>query len=395
MKLQDNGNLVVLDSNNQTVWSSSVFGDGGYTYLVKFKFRFLTCEKPGERENKTKLLKSNSRSTIENGERIVCANDISSVEIKLNELYLNNKKVTVNQKAVNVSKIFLDDNGELILFDTQNKSFWKSNTRGSPGVYNVTLHNSGNITIYDTKTNNVIYNSLWNNLTFIREIDDPKNLKLIVPLDFYPLFEDFRWNKVASAAQKIKTIAIIGGKYQRPTEKPNVNYERAIRKLKNAGVEIIGHVNTQGRSKNEIKKDIKSYFAWDIQIRPNGIFLKGQIENLKELKELQEYVANNFGKDAKVISADPKVINGKAKLNYTSENLTMSIQSKSDAKISLIRNFEKAAFEKDIEKFIINFQASNISYIYFTDGSDFESLSSYFDKEIEILASKQKKIPKF
>jgi hypothetical protein len=73
----------------------------------------------------------------------------------------------------------------------------------------------------------------------------------------------------------------------------------------------------------------------------------------------------------------------------------MSIQSKSDAKISLIRNFEKAAFEKDIEKFIINFQASNISYIYLTDGSDFESLSSYFDKEIEILASKQKKIPKF
>jgi hypothetical protein len=317
---------------------------------------------------------------------------MSSVEIKSNELYINNTKVTFNKKAVNVSKIFIDDNGELILFDTQNKSFWKSNTRGSPGVYNVTLHNSGNITIYDTKSNNVIYNSLWNNLTFIREIDDPKNLKLIVPLDFYPLFDDFRWNKVASAAQKIKTIAIIGGKYQRPTENPNVNYERAIRKLKNAGVEIIGHVNTQGRSNNQIKTDIKSYFGWDIQIRPNGIFLKGQIENFKEL---QEYVANNFGKDVKVISPDPKVINGKAKVNHESENFTISIQSKSTAKISLIKKFEKTAFEKDIEKFIENFQASNINYIYLTDGSDFESLSSYFDKEIEILASKQKKIPKF
>ena len=307
-----------------------------------------------------------------------------------------NSKSTQNENSKTITDSYrVDDTNTSLRKNSQNQMgdiVYKD--------YNVSLSDSGNITVFNNKNKSIVYNKNWLNFNFETEIDDPKNLKLIVPIYFYPQFEDSNWNRVASVAQKIKTIAIVGDKNEKSIDiKDNPNYYREIKKLKNAGVEIIGHVNTKERNNNQIKRDIKSYFGWDIQIRPNGIFLKGQIENLKDL---QEYVANNFGKDAKVISADPevisadpKVINGKANVNYISENFKMSIQPKGIAKISLIKNFKEEDFEKDIEKLIENFQASNINYIYLTDGSNFESLSSYFDKEIEILASKQKKISKF
>ena len=294
------------------------------------------------------------------------------------------KKLEQNKISTkNISKFLIDDYGDLVLFDIQNKSIWKSNTRSLPGVYNVSLCDTGNITIFNNKNKSLIYNVNWINYNFETEIDDPKNLKLIVPLDFYPNFEDSQWNRVALAAQKIKILAIIQGKYERPVDVPNVNYERAIRKLKNAGVDIFGHVNV--RNINQIKKDIKTYLSWDAQIRPTGIFLKGQIENLKEL---HEYVDKNFGKEIKVISQQG--INSKNLNNLNIEHYTGRLE---EDKIALIRNLNKK--NDEIEKLINDLQKENIRYIYLTDKSSFDILPSYFDKEIEILASKQRKISKF
>jgi hypothetical protein len=227
-----------------------------------------------------KILKSNTRNILKNGEKLESKNGKLFLSIENNNLYLNKNKLKVNNhEDIPILELLIDDYGEIILFGNKNKIIWKSNTRGLPGVYNVSLSDSGNKTVFNNKNKSIVYNKNWLNFNFETEIDDPKNLKLIVPIWFFPLFDDFRWNKVASVAQKIKTIAIVGDQNDIKYIIKSHNYERAIRKLKNARVEIIGHVNTQGRSNNQIKTDIKSYFGWDIQIRPNGIFLKGQIEN--------------------------------------------------------------------------------------------------------------------
>jgi hypothetical protein len=354
------------------------------------EFRLIPCLGVNIRELNVKILKSNTRNTLKNGENLESKHRNSSLELKKNKLYLNNVTLKVNNKEANFSKLFIDDYGEIILFGKQNKTIWKSNTRGLLGVYNVSLSDSGNITVFNNKNKSIVYNKNWLNFNFETEIDDPKNLKLIVPIYFYPKYDDLQWNRVASVAQKIKTIAIVGDENEKSIEKLNDNYVKSIKKLKSAGVEIIGHVNTQGRNYNQIKTDIKSYFAWDIQIRPNGIFLKGQIENLKEL---QEYVANNFGKDTKIISTDSKADNRKFS-NYPIESFQMTSQSNKVEKIAFIRNLKN---ETELENVIQKVKESDIRYIYLTDKSDFKSLptSTYFDKEIKILESEQRKISLF
>jgi hypothetical protein len=393
MKLLNDGRLVVCNAIGEEIWESSLFRNMSFalTFLkIKMEFRLIPCLGVNIRELNVKILKSNTRNTLKNGENLESKHRNSSLELKKNKLYLNNVTLKVNNKEANFSKLFIDDYGEIILFGKQNKTIWKSNTRGLLGVYNVSLSDSGNITVFNNKNKSIVYNKNWLNFNFETEIDDPKNLKLIVPIYFYPKYDDLQWNRVASVAQKIKTIAIVGDENEKSIEKLNDNYVKSIKKLKSAGVEIIGHVNTQGRNYNQIKTDIKSYFAWDIQIRPNGIFLKGQIENLKEL---QEYVANNFGKDTKIISTDSKADNRKFS-NYPIESFQMTSQSNKVEKIAFIRNLKN---ETELENVIQKVKESDIRYIYLTDKSDFKSLptSTYFDKEIKILESEQRKISLF
>jgi hypothetical protein len=393
MNLTDDGRLIVVNLYKKIMWESTP-NNGlsvGISYFFKMEFRLIPCLGVNIRELTVKILKSNTRNTLKNGEKLKSKSGKLFLSIENNNLYLNKSKLKVNNhEDIPILELLIDDYGEIILFGKQNKTIWKSNTRGLPGVYNVSLSDSGNITVFNNKNKSIVYNKNWLNFNFETEIDDPKNLKLIVPIYFYPKYDDLQWNRVASVAQKIKTIAIVGDENEKSIEKPNDNYVKSIKKLKSAGVEIIGHVNTQGRNYNQIKTDIKSYFAWDIQIRPNGIFLKGQIENLKEL---QEYVANNFGKDTKIISTDSKADNRKFS-NYPIESFQMTSQSNKVEKIAFIRNLKN---ETELENVIQKVKESDIRYIYLTDKSDFKSLptSTYFDKEIKILESEQRKISLF
>jgi hypothetical protein len=70
----------------------------------------------------------------------------------------------------------------------------------------------------------------------------------------------------------------------------------------------------------------------------------------------------------------------------------MTSQSKNVEKIIFIRNLKN---EKELENVIQIAKESDIRYIYLTDKSDFKSLPTYFDKEIQILESKQRKISLF
>ena len=91
------------------------------------------------------------------------------------------------------------------------------------------------------KSNSLIYSKIWTNKTFNNEIDDPRNLKMIVSLYIYQRYDDKDWNKIAKAASMIDIIVIININKGPGAGEPNVNYQKGIFKLKCGGVVVLGY----------------------------------------------------------------------------------------------------------------------------------------------------------
>ena len=228
-------------------------------------------------------------------------------------------------------------------------------------------------------------------------------MKLFVPLEIFPLYDDQNWNKVADAARKVKISVVIGGKEKGTVDStPNANYERAVRKLKSSGAEILGYVTTNNgnREITNIKSDIRKYFKWDEQIRVHGIYLMGSnsLQNTSYFSEIYQFVKQNFGQNKKLVISNGQNIKEFVSITDAAvvfDDTDFSKYKKSGSfksgSIAIIRNFRKSENMKTV---INEAKASNIEYIYVTNKNNFESLPTYFDEEVTYLESLQTKIQK-
>ena len=244
MELQDTGNLVVSllhtkTSTEEKIWESlplKRIPDSRVIVNFDESKDFKTnCEIS---DNNTKRQMKSNAITINilpDGSKLESENGKHVLEIKNEKLFLDNKILKQN-----VSQMTLEHNGDLIIL-AKGILVWKTNTQGFDNVYKVNLSNSGAVNIYRRDVQ--IYSEFWNSTTFVTEFDDPKNLKLIVPLYFYPVFNCVYWGKIANAAKSIDVFAIVNVNEGPGTDEPNGNYIKAITKLKDHGVKILGYVS--------------------------------------------------------------------------------------------------------------------------------------------------------
>ena len=104
----------------------------------------------------------------------------------------------------------------------------------------------------------------------------PPLLKILVPAYFFPAGAGLQdWNRLIEAAPQVPIIAIVNPD-SGPGKASNPDYAAIVSRAKEAGVEVIGYVNTDygKRPRQEIEADIDRWvqFYPDIQ----GIFLDAQ-----------------------------------------------------------------------------------------------------------------------
>jgi hypothetical protein len=395
MELLDTGVLTVSDKNKLVVWESSPIRNlsFGNTFFIKMKYRFKKCHLDDpERQKVVKELKSNGRNSLENGERLESENGTYFLEIKEYLIYVNKIKTNVN-----TTSIIISDNGDLIIFNNLKPS-WKSNSRGPNSIYTVFLSESGVLYIKNLRNNFISYYIIFNATIFNKEKENPTSLKLIVPMFFYPKYNDKDWISVANAAQRVKITAIIKIINANGL---NVNYRSALRKLKHAGVSLIGYISTQNGTKNHqlVKNDIRKFLMdWSVDFEFDGVYLDEiDAKNLKYYLDIYHYTKHLFGKRVKVISSFKTI----TKENIQKfENITDALvifedqfnkfnkdieqhtrhQFKNSEFIAIINSFTS---KEDLKTTIAKAKTANIREIYITNdtpGDPYDTLSSYFNE---------------
>ncbi|WP_165221760.1 spherulation-specific family 4 protein [Aquisphaera insulae] len=129
-------------------------------------------------------------------------------------------------------------------------------------------------------------------------------LRLLVPAYFYPAGEGLNdWRRLAAAAAKVKVVAVANPD-SGPGNQRNPDYARAIREAHDAGIVVIGYVNTRygARPVAEIQADLDRWVEFYPPI--GGFFLDQQSTDARKAPAYIEIrdAARRKIKDALVVN---------------------------------------------------------------------------------------------
>jgi hypothetical protein len=132
-------------------------------------------------------------------------------------------------------------------------------------------------------------------------------LQMLIPLYIYPDPNDSSWDKVAAATCHIRVTAIINPDSGPGIGGPDVPYQQGLTKLRQAGVTILGYVNTDYglRPVDEAKADVDQY---DQYFNIHGIFfdqVASSVDKLAYYKELYDYVKSKSHLDGAKVVLNP------------------------------------------------------------------------------------------
>jgi hypothetical protein len=135
MKMQDDGNLVVYDVNNEEIWSSGTTdkGDGPYRAELDESCTMTVYD------SKNKNLWFGNEGNSVKQEANSCSSSI-------------NYGLCLKQLSSSTSKLIMQDDGNLCVYDNGNKLIWQSgsNGKGTP-PYRLMMQTDGNLVIYDSQ----------------------------------------------------------------------------------------------------------------------------------------------------------------------------------------------------------------------------------------------------
>jgi Spherulation-specific family 4 len=135
---------------------------------------------------------------------------------------------------------------------------------------------------------------------------NPK-LQILIPLYIYPNWYDkskYAWKQVIAAAKKVPIVAIINPNSGPNNAPPNADYQKGIKDLRQAGVQIIGYVPSSyaNRDLQAVKTDIDLYTKY---FQVDGIFIDeaaSSIDKSKYYQQIYQYIKTKSTKYNVVIN---------------------------------------------------------------------------------------------
>ena len=239
-------------------------------------------------------------------------------------------------------------------------------------------------------------------------------VKIVVPLYLYPDDSNNYWESFTQsvAASKASVLAIIGVENGPAGSKPNSDYTKGMRKLKQNGITSIGYVYTSIGKRNLTKvfADIDAYSRWPVDTRVQGIFLdeaanKASAKNLAYYQAIYNYVKTKFGTSSTVMTnpgtnADEAFFSPNTKAtdvgmifeSYFSDWLTYRTDSYvtkyNPNQFAMIAH--TCASAANMSKAIALAKQRNFGYVYVTDAlmpDPYDTFPSYFSSELSIASS--------
>jgi hypothetical protein len=228
----------------------------------------------------------------------------------------------------------------------------------------------------------------------------PSPLTVLVPAYFYPGGEGLEdWNRLIEAASKVPVVAIVNPA-SGPGTSANPDYAEVLRRAKEAGVTLLGYVNT-GYAKRplpEIEADLGRWIRFYPEI--GGIFLDAQAseaEHVAFYAGLHDLVKSKI--DRALVVTNPGVICAEDYLARPSTDVAIMFENLQGFEAAALPSWARRypahrfaalpyaiATPEQMKEVLQQAILKGIGYLYVSDGTGtnpWERLPSYWAAEVE------------
>jgi len=240
---------------------------------------------------------------------------------------------------------------------------------------------------------------------------EDNSLSILIPLYSYPNWwdkENYSWQKVIDIKNRYKDVKIIAiinpdnGHFN----KANSDFEKGIKDLANANIEMVGYIYTKygKRDFNELKADILSWKKYYQNLGIEGIFFDEASTDKNLLNYYSKISKEARNNGFKKVILNPGITTDKAYIESSIADIIVSYENRHQELLSNppskyntpTQNTKLAMLiyemiddsVKDLEDFA---REHKFNYIYFTedgaDGNPWDSVSKFLEKEVKLTQS--------